>query len=48
MPIKQAWNNRIKAWVKYELSKNGFKVIDVKEKEPWKPFKGIKIGGNKR
>jgi len=48
MPIRQAWNPKIKAWVKYEFTKDGFKVTDVKEREPKTPFKGIKIGGNKR
>lgn len=41
MPIYQAFNSRINSWVKYEFGKNGFQVIDVKQKEPLKPFKHI-------
>ena len=47
MPIYQAFNPRSKAFVKYEFSKQGFKVIDVKQREPSKPFKGIKITSKK-
>ena len=48
MPILQAFNHRINAWVKYEFTKDGFKVIDVKENEPLIPFKNIEIRGNKK
>jgi len=41
MPTYQRFNNRIKAWVKFEFTKNGIKFTDVKQKNPTKPFKGI-------
>ena len=47
MPIYQAFNRRTNAWVKYEFGKNGFRVLDVKQKEPNKPFKGVKKRGQK-
>jgi len=47
MPIYQAYNQKIKAWVKYEFSKKGFKVKDVKQRNSQKPFKGIKIRGKR-
>lgn len=46
MPIYQAFNGRINAWVKYEFKKGkGFKAIDVKQKKPLKSFKNIPIKG---
>jgi len=48
MPIYQAFNPKIKAWVKYEFGKGGWKPIDVKQKEPLIPFKHTKIKGNRR
>lgn len=45
--IKQAYNPKSKAWVKYCFDKDGFKVLDVKQKNPKAPFKGIKIKGKK-
>ena len=49
MPIYQAYNKKSKTWVKYEFDKNlGFKVVDVKEKDGWKPFKGVKIRGKRK
>lgn len=49
MPVMQSWNARTKRWVKFEFTKkNGFKVLDVKEKDPTKPFKGIKINKGRR
>jgi len=47
MPIYQAFNKRNKSWVKYEFTKNGFKVIDVKQRNPKVKFKGIIVRGNK-
>lgn len=47
MPIYQAYNKKIGAWVKYEFSKKGFKPIDVKQREPKKPFKNILKKGRK-
>ena len=41
MPIYQAFNPKIKAWVKYHFVKNGFRVLDVKEREPLKSFKHV-------
>jgi len=48
MPKYQAYNQKSKAWVKYEFGKKGFKVIDVKQVKPKVPFKGIKIRGNRK
>ena len=48
MPIYQSFNSRNKAWVKYEFKKDGFKVIDVKQREPLKPFKNIPKKGKRR
>ena len=48
MPIYQAFNKRTKAWVKYEFTKKGWKVLDVKQREPTKPFKGVPKRGQKR
>jgi len=41
MPIYQAYNKRIGAWVKYYFTKNGVKFIDVKQRVPSKAFKSI-------
>jgi len=46
MPKYQAYNPKTKAWVKYEFTKDGVKWLDVKEKMPKKPFKGVPIKGN--
>lgn len=49
MPMYQAFNPRIKAYVKYHFkSGKGFDVVDVKQRNPNVPFKGIKIRGNKK
>jgi len=49
MPIYQAFNSRIKAWVKYHFEKGkGFRIVGVKKREPLKPFKNVKIKGKKR
>lgn len=48
MPIYQAYNKRIKAYVKYEFAKEGFKPLDVKQREPMVPFKNIPIKGQRR
>ena len=46
MPIYQAFNKRINAWVKYKFTKKkGFTPLDIKQREPLKPFKGIKKRG---
>jgi hypothetical protein len=41
MPIYQSFNKRNKAWVKYEFTKNGIKILNVKQTNPRKPFKGV-------
>lgn len=48
MGVYQAYNKKINSWVKYEFSKDGFKPLDVKQKESNKPFKGIPIRGKKK
>lgn len=48
MPIYQAWNPKIKAYVKYEFGGAGFKAIDVKQREPMVPFKDVPIKGRHR
>jgi hypothetical protein len=40
-PIYQAYNKRNKAWVKYELYGGKSKILNVKERDPKKPFKGV-------
>lgn len=46
--IYQAYNPKNKAWVKYCFSEHGFRPLDVKQKEPNKPFKGVPKRGRKR
>lgn len=42
MPVRQSFNKRLGAWVKFDFVKGkGFKVTDVKQRNPKKPFKGI-------
>lgn len=48
MPTYQSFNEKIGAWVKYKFGKNGFKPLDVKQKEPLVPFKNIKKKGKGR
>ena len=45
-PIYQAYNPRNKSWVKYKFDVNGFRVLDVKQKESGKKFKNVKVRGN--
>jgi len=47
MPIYQAFNRRNKAWVKYKFTKKGWKPLNVKQVNPRKPFKGVKIKGQR-
>jgi len=47
MPIFQAYNGRIKAWVKYDFSKGKVRFLNVKQREPEKPFKGVKKRGKR-
>jgi len=48
MPIYQAYNGRIKAWVKYHFTKKGVEILDVKQREPQKPFKGVPKRGKRK
>lgn len=48
MPLFQAYNPKINAWVKYHFTNDGFKVVDVKQREPKEPFKGTKIKSKRR
>jgi len=48
MPMYQAFNKRNKAWVKYHFTKNGIKITNVKQRNPMKPFKSIKIKGKRK
>jgi len=41
--IFQVFNKRTNAWVKMRKYANGkTKILNVKQKEPLKPFKGVK------
>ena len=41
--IFQTYNKKTKAWVKMKRCSTGkTKILDVKQKEPMKPFKGVK------
>lgn len=48
MPTYQSFNPKIKAWVKYEFTKDGVKFKNVKQKEPEKPFKNVIKKGRKK
>jgi hypothetical protein len=48
MVIRQSYNNRINAWVKYEFTKKGFTPLNVKQRNPNTPFKGVKIKRRKK
>lgn len=40
----QSFNNRIKAWVIFDFVKGkGFKVLNVKQRNPTVKFKGVKV-----
>ncbi len=41
MPIIQKFNKRNNAWVKIKITSKGSKILDVKQKKPKIPFKGI-------
>ena len=48
MPILQSYNKRNNAWVKYKFIKGKkggrtIKVLNVKQRNPKVPFKGVKI-----
>lgn len=49
MTIKQAYNSKRKAWVKYDFKPGvGSTIVDMKQREPTKPFKGVAKRGNRR
>jgi len=48
MPIYQAYNKKIKAWVKYDFTKKGIRILDVKQRLPKKAFSGIPKKGKKK
>jgi len=48
MPIYQAYNKKIGAWVKYHFGRKGIEFTDVKQRNPKKPFKGIPKKGKRR
>ena len=41
--IFQAYNKRIGAWVKYGVTKNRSRILNVKQANPKTKFKGIVI-----
>jgi len=45
MTIQQVYNKKTKAWVKMKITGKGSKILDVKQRNPTKPFKGIKKVG---
>lgn len=48
MPILQTFNKKTNAWVKFKFTKNGVKFLDVKQRNPAVPFKGIKISKRRK
>lgn len=48
MTVKQSYNGKINAYVKYKKTKKGAKILNVKQKDPEKPFKGIPINKKKK
>lgn len=48
MPVYQAYNKRIKAWIKYKSTSKGSRTVNVKEREPMKKFKGVPVKGKKK
>ena len=48
MPIFQAYNRRNNAWVKYKKTGKKTRILDVKESEPKKKFKGVPVRGQRR
>lgn len=41
MVIEQKFNRVTKRWVKFKVTSKGSKILDVKQRNPTKPFKGI-------
>ena len=49
MVIRQSYNRKIKAWVKYKYEPNKKnKILNVKQADPMKPFKGVRKRGQVR
>jgi len=48
MVIYQAFNGRNKAWTKYTFTSKGWRVLDVKQRNPKVPFKGVPIKGKRK
>lgn len=48
MPVYQAFNKRNKAWVKYKFTKQGFRVLNVKQNNPRVKFKGVPVRGQRK
>ena len=48
MPIYQAFNKKTGRWVKYHFTKNGIKVVDVKQRLPTRKFVNIPVRGKKK
>jgi len=46
--IKQSYNPKTKAYVKYKVEGNKSKILDVKQSNPSIPFKNIPITKKKR
>ena len=46
--MKQTYNKKIDAWVKYKTSKSGSVIVGVKKKNPTIPFSGVNILPNKK
>jgi len=46
--VYQAYNDKNKAYVKYKITEKGSKIMNVKERNPKKPFKNIKKRGNRK
>ena len=43
MVIKQSFNKKTGAWVKFKITAKGSKILDVKQKNPKEKFKGIPV-----
>jgi hypothetical protein len=49
MKIYQAYNKKIKSWVKYKKYADGkCKIVDIKQRESEKPFKKVPKRGAKK
>lgn len=48
MPVYQAYNKRTKAWVKYKTYGKKTKIVNVKQQDPEKKFKGVTVKGQRK